>query len=259
MKQGRFSETLHLMVISVLCVTLASAPNPASAPLTMPPAWPSSQSRRLPYMQIPLVQRLRGGVMRKRYTIFEVSPGDNFEDAIASTVDTKGEVRVRAGRYSWDEQIVLADRERLVLSAELPDGGGAVSKASGVGFEWSRQGLRPTLCGQWLMTEKSHGAICDYLCLSFDPILSPKANMTTFHGQTCLDIWSGPWYLENITVYSHGGIAMASADAGDVQSRRCAYGGEADAPGNAMQALFCCFKELPWHSLLCLSAASKTF
>ena len=93
-------------------------------------------------------------------------------------------------------------------------------------------------------TSVSVQAFCDGVCLISRYNHTAAGGLagasTELAADTTLRVTSGPWYLDHVNVWSHGGTAITVGQFGTVLGRMSCIGGEADEPSlQAMCAVHC--------------------
>eukprot|EP00960_Hanusia_phi_P040130 754267-Hanusia_phi.AAC.1 len=78
------------------------------------------------------------------------------------------------------------------------------------------------LLGSWYMAAGSHGAMCDNVFLLHQS-LSPTGSQEISRS-ACFTTLGGPWYLEHVHVWSHGGVAIRCEISAEVYVKHSGIG-----------------------------------
>jgi len=123
-------------------------------------------------------------------------------------VEEREPLLLEPGSYHLTSPLVLNELNRLILASSSPQ-------------ECLERG-NIEIHGKWTLEDNSHGAACDKISLRF------RAHERT---DACMDIASGPWYFDNVTISCIDGTAIFCSAFAKLKSTCSVIGGESDEPG----------------------------
>ncbi|EKX39763.1 hypothetical protein GUITHDRAFT_143330 [Guillardia theta CCMP2712] len=210
-------------LILILCLALNISGNPSWHPLSpLPP--PPTIAHRMQQNQVLLSLRLRGG--RKKYGISFPDDMASIKVAVSSSLASREPLMIRRGIYKWNGQIFILEGQRLVLAGPDPPAGEHAPSPEIPNSSNETQRVPCVLLGSWCMTEGSHGAFCDNVLLLHQSLGSRGVQETS--RAACFTLQGGPWYLERVHVWSHGGVAMFCQWYSNTVVKESGIGGESD-------------------------------